>query len=105
MELTKKDATGFFSAFYRGEHHIPDKLKEYGEGWSVDQFGDLSTHDFDALTRLVILAHQYAIRASIVPCGPKRITIVAHRRYHDREEYWAKHPTLDDLINHIKEIK
>lgn len=80
-----------------GHHHLP-AVKEWGNGVAICYAGDLSTFDFDRLTRLVILAHAKAVRIELNGAAPRYIRIIAHRRKHDPNgEMYERHPTLDDL--------
>lgn len=100
LQLTHEEAIEFFAEFFRGKHHIPAKLKENGYGWEVSTTTDLSTYDFDRLTRLVLLAHRNAIRVSLDNGGPRRMKIIIHKRLHNREERMARrHPSLLDLCD------
>ena len=81
MELTKEEATEFFSELYGGKHHIPrGGLHDFGCGWSVNHYGDLSTFDFDELTCLVFLCHDRAIRAEVMCSGPRMVKISIWKR-------------------------
>ena len=98
MELLEQDATEFFSELYGGKHHIPrGGLHSFGCGWSVNHYGDLSTFDFDALTRLVFLAHDKAIRVEVSNSGPRMVKISIWRRVRNGE-MWARHPTIEQAL-------
>jgi len=97
MKLTEEEARDFFAAFYRGEHHFPSKLKPYGDGWSMSQFGSLATFDGDGLTRLVLLAHERCIRVQIEQGGPNRLRIAIHKREREGRMY-ERHPTIEQAI-------
>jgi hypothetical protein len=62
-----------------GEHHL-DEVKPFGAGVCVNWMGDLSTYDFDGLTRLVILAHRDGVRIGVKSGGPRMVKIMAFRR-------------------------
>src|SRR4051812_35405006 len=75
---------------WNGLHHFDSAAMKKVE-WSNTVFielklskffsiGQLSTFDFDSLTRLVFLAHDHCIRASIAPCNPQHLSIVFHPR-------------------------
>lgn len=100
-QLSKEDATTFFSILFGGEHHIPGKLKEFGYGWSVVYRGDFATFDYNMLTRLVVLSHDSCIRASIHQGGPGSIKITLWRR--QREGSMSeRHPTMEDHVAKIR---
>ena len=98
MDLPKEEALSFFSELYFGAHHIPGRgIKEYGPGWCVNHYGDLSTFDFDKLTRLVFLAHDRCMRVEIGSSGPNMVKIIIHKR--TREGSMSqRHPTLEQAF-------
>ena len=86
-----------------GRHHLP-RVYEFGAGVCINWYGDLSTHDFDRLTRLVLLAHRDAVRIEIASSGPRMVRIIAHRRTPGRSGTMpqsVRHPTLDELAERI----
>lgn len=69
----------------RGIYHAQaDVLRaDWSGDWVVVTMGrwhNLSTYDFDGLTRLVIGAHDAAIRVQIEPCNPRYLRISFHPR-------------------------
>src|ERR1044072_4718821 len=102
-KLTKEEATKFFSEFYYGEHHIPKhQVHEFGHGWMVKHVrGDLATFDYNELTRLVIMAHDYCYRASISPLSKSTVQIAIWKR--EREGSMSeRHPTLEQAIEKLR---
>lgn len=99
---------GVLSEFAGGDHHLP-KIEDWGHGVAINHSGDLSTHDFDGLTRLVLLAHKHAVRIEISFSGPGRVKIIAHRRKHqgdgERLGQSVRHPSLADLAAKIELLK
>lgn len=72
--------------------------------WSKERYirvivsGDLSTFDFDGLTRLVLLAHALCVRVSVSPCNMQYLEIMFHPR--TREGYaYQRHPTMEEAVN------
>ena len=102
MKLSIEEATAFFSAFYRGEHHFPAKLKPYGEGWAMSHFGSLATFDDDGLTRLVLLAHDRCIRVQVEQGGPNRLRIAIWKREREGSMY-ERHPTIEAAIEAFRQ--
>lgn len=87
------------AVFASGHHHLP-KTRPHGQGVEINWRGDLSTFDGDDLTRLVLVAHAYAVRISIQSSGPGMVKIVAFQRQHGSEKdlrFYERHPTIGDL--------
>ena len=93
-----EQAESFFSELYCGKHHIPGKLKSFGEGWSINHFADLSTFDFDTLTRLVFLAHDKCMRVSIQQGGPGAVKIIVWQRKGRTGSMFERHPTIEGAL-------
>ena len=99
MDMTLEEAEDFFSEFYLGKHHIPSKIHAFGNGWNVNQYGSLSTYDFDGLTRLVFLAHDKCIRVGIGSSGPGTIKIIIYKRKNrDGDHQYDRHPTIETAL-------
>lgn len=98
---------------FGGWHHV--KYKENTEymgrkGVQISVSDDLSTYDFDQLTKLVIACHQWSVRASICSGGPRRLSIWLHERepadYENPKQcFWERHPTSDHLIAAVQHVK
>ena len=101
--MTKEEATKFFSELYYGEHHFPGNLKDWGNGWCMNSYEEFSTYDFNAMTRLVFMAHEYCYRASISFSGPKMIRIIIHKREGREGRMYQKHPTIETALKEWKE--
>lgn len=66
------------------------------------QYSRLATWDFQDLTRLVFLAHDFCIRVEITPAGPKGVWLWFHWR--KREGDMAeRHPTLEQAVQSFRE--
>lgn len=96
MNDNQQYCINMLSEWVGGPHHLP-KVHEFGTGVAINYYGDLSTFDFDRLTRLVILAHQKLIRVEIASSGPGMVKIICHRR-RETGPTSKRHATLDDLI-------
>jgi hypothetical protein len=101
--LTKEEATGFFSEFYGGEHHIPKGgVKEFGRGFVVTHNrGDLATYDYNDLTKLVLMAHDKCYRASIMPYNFNSVKIAIWKRQPEGSMS-ERHPTLEKAIEQFR---
>lgn len=97
MQLTEDEAKDFFTQFFMGEHHIPIGMKEYGHGWCVNTKDNLATFDNDALTRLVLLAHEKCIRVELKEAGLAGIKIIIHKRQREGRIF-ERHPTIEQVI-------
>lgn len=97
---TREEAEAFFVEFYRGKHHIPGGEVKHSDkhGWCVNHYGDLSTWDFDMLTRLVFLAHDRCVRVSIDSSGPRMVRIIVHQRRYREGDISRRHPTLEQAV-------
>lgn len=105
--LTLEEATAFFSAIYFGENHIPHPIRREGRSWKVRHFsarGDLSTYDFAALTRLVLLAHQRCIRVGL-RAGKDAIEIIISARSRTETDIELGHPTIEEAIAQFEHIQ
>ena len=102
--MDKERAIDFFAELYFGRHHIPrGGLHKFGEGWCVNNYGDLSTFDFDALTRFVFLCHDWCIRGSIEMSGPGMVKLVIWQRNKREGRMFERHPTLEKAIRTWRE--
>lgn len=82
-----------------GDHHITGKVYGFGRGIRASVFsGQLSTFDFDMLTRLVLHAHDRCIRAELIASGPGRVGIALHKRHTREGTMSTRHPTIEQAI-------
>ena len=59
--------------------------------------GDLATFDNDRLTRLVLLAHDRALRVELLPRSRLYLTMRFHRRQREGKG-WERHPTAEQAL-------
>lgn len=72
---------------WASDHHIAFTLR----------YKSLSTFDYDELTRLVFLCHDYALRCSISARANNMLELMFHRR--EREGGISKrHPTIESAL-------
>lgn len=74
-----------------------------GDGVKVTvRYGRFGTFDSDWLTRLVIAAHEYAVRLEFTTSSngnlPGSMVITLFQRSHDGDSFYTRHPDLKDLI-------
>ncbi len=97
--MPKEMAHAFFAEFFCGAHHIPrGGLKPFGFGWAVNCDKSLSTFDFDELTRLVLLAHDRAIRVQVSPVNFRYLQIAIHYRGKRDGSVYERHPTIETAL-------
>lgn len=96
-KMSKQEAETFFAYLYDGLHHLPNPIKEFGDGYSVASPWGMATFDSGLLTRLVIMAHDMCYRAEIIPKGMSRYLIAIWKRER-KGSIWKRHPTMEDAI-------
>ena len=80
-----------------GEHHITGKVKE-SSPWGIQTTisTDFASYDFAELTKLVVLAHDRGIRASLSPLNMQYMRLMLHvRQYRYGPTFYERHPTLE----------
>jgi hypothetical protein len=110
-EMTRKSCTPdqlrcwkALSWIVGGDHHM-QRVYECGYGIRTTLFGEASTHDFNTLTRMVLIAHIDSVRIAVTNSGPHRIGITAHPRKIGDSSTCEGHRTIDELIEHAKELR
>ncbi len=99
-----------FYGIYHLDHRALDRVN-----WDDDvyveyimSYKSLSTVDFDELTRLVVLAHDAALRLDIRSVAPKRMALLFHQRTREGD-VCHRCPTMEDHIalirNGYKEVE
>lgn len=84
---------------FGGWHHIDGPIKQFGDGVQHNASPNwFSTFDFNLLTRLVFMAHDRCIRASVDPSGPGLIKVTLFKRHTREGSMSQRHPTLDEAI-------
>lgn len=114
--VTKKEMSPFgeevadlLGQVYAGIYHIQDEVLHPRAEWSnanrieIVVYGDLSTYDFDILTKLVVLCHDHAIRFTVAPASNKHLRLLFHRRQRESKHISERHPTLEDAAQGIRE--
>lgn len=101
QSITKKSLI-LLSNLCGGLHHLGDNqvrriLKE-NDSWCVKYLaGHLATYDGWELTKLVLLAHDMAIRVEIQPCNFRYFTILFHERQREGE-FSRRHPSIEQVL-------
>ena len=85
-----------------GEHHLR-RVVHWGFGLRMTWLSEVATFDSDALTRLVLLAHDRRCRVAISPASPRQISIEVHARK-EQGRLCERHPGLLDILPPTAEI-
>lgn len=91
---------------FGGWHHVGNKKTVQGAVvFSV--WGQLSTYDFNQLTRLVLVCHAVFVRAEVTQSGPGmlKIWLSAREPSFPGCSFADYHPSLDDLISDAQKLK
>ena len=72
---------------WANEHHIEVRVT----------YKDWATFDSNLLTKLVFLAHDRCLRASISPRSAQALTLLFHQRQREGG-VWDRHPTLEGAV-------
>ena len=85
-----------------GGHHHMKQPKPWGKGVRVVMFSNIAaTYDSDLLTRLVVYAHDRAVRIEVTP-GGRVLAVNAWYRGRREGNIYERHPTLADAVSRIK---
>jgi hypothetical protein len=84
---------------FRGIHHVPywRLRKPAGTGIVVTIMGDFASFDSDTLTRLVVAAHDDAVRVEIRSLPGRTLQLLLHPRERLGDLY-HRHPTMEDAV-------
>ena len=100
----EKVCEAVISAALLGIHHVPywERRRACGpRGMAVTTYADMSTFDGDELTRLVIAAHDHAVRVSVCPAGPRMLTIRMWPRKREGGT-WERHPEIEEAVERVR---
>ena len=80
-----------------GAHHM-NPIKPWGEGWIMEYHGCMASTDYNNMTRLVVISHDFGIRSEIIVRG-MRMYIAVHKRDPESNNISLGHPSLSDAID------
>lgn len=93
------------SRLYYGLHHCPNVLSNVKKDiWTNPHWFEccidmpLSSFDFNALTRLVIMAHDMCCRVEIKAVAPRYMRLIVHSRKGRDGDVSQRHPTIEQAI-------
>jgi len=104
----RRRVIGLLAFIYDGIHHVKGQNIRWTEGpfphATLSVADNLATYDWDGLTRLVIGAHDLALRVGIRASGPRHVKIVIHprRRPAEGDGVWQRHPVLEDHVRLLR---
>ena len=85
-----------------GFHHIPGKVKPWGDGIEINIYGSWASFDFSELTRCIILGHDKMIRVEVGNSGRGMFRLVLHKRHTRKGNMSERMPTIEDAIKEIR---
>lgn len=94
---------------WAGIYHLQSEVLHKRVEWShpyrieIVIYGDLSTYDFDLLTKLVVLCHDNAIRFTVAPANSSHLRLMFHKRTRASAHISERHPSLEDAARGIRE--
>lgn len=102
-----KNVAQIIGTVWRGIYHLPQGSYIHERTkWDDPTFirvvipdNGLATWDFDNLTKLVVLCHDYCIRVQIDCAGMKNINLRFHRRKGREGGMAERHPTIEQAIH------
>lgn len=94
----------FLSRLFNGFHHVTAPIREFGRGVCINtRYGNLSTFDYDYLTKAVIMAHNWCIRLEIMGSGPGLIKLALWKRESREGRIHERHPTIKEAAEKYKD--
>ncbi len=86
---------------FSGIYHIDKAIQrtDWTDQWviTIRVSRDLSTFDSDYLTKLVLAAHDHAIRVEISACNMQCVKIQFHARTREGQIY-QRHPAIEQVV-------
>jgi hypothetical protein len=109
MSILGKDVASLLGDVFQGIYHLEDsalfhKRVEWDSQHHIEivLYGPIATYDGNALTRLVVIAHDRCIRVSITAANIGYLRLMFHQRTGQKGSVSKTHPTLDE---HTKLIR
>lgn len=92
---------------YLGIHHVPfwSRRKPSGNhGVNVTIYDGISTFDYDTLTRLVVAAHDEAVRVEICSGGPRQLVLHLHPRQREGD-ITERHAAIEEAVIQARRVR
>lgn len=95
----------FLQRLFKGFHHIPTPPKPAGRGIEINfrpQY--FATYDYDMLTKMVIMSHNWGVRVQVGGSGPAMIKITLHKRHKRSGCLSERIPRIEEMIKKYKDF-
>ncbi|MDA1378723.1 hypothetical protein PCI56_01190 [Plesiomonas shigelloides subsp. oncorhynchi] len=94
----------FLNRLFRGFHHVPAQPKPAGRGIEINfRPYCLSTFDYDHLTKLVIMSHNWCVRSQIAASGPGLVKLQLFKRSAREGDVSDRHPDMQQALEKYKD--
>lgn len=94
----------FLNRVFRGFHHVPGTPKENGRGIEMNsRTWYMATCDFDYLTKMVIMSHNWGVRVALMGSGPGMIKFTLHRRHKREGQIGERIETIQDMVEKYRD--
>jgi hypothetical protein len=108
MSAVGEEVANILGEWARGIYHLKTNKVNWSHphyiDFKFDYGGDLSTWDFNGLTRLMLLCHDRAVRLEITPCNPRFIRLTFHPRQSRTGCMAKRHPTAEEALRSHREM-
>lgn len=89
----------FLDRLFRGFHHVPTTPKPHGKGIEINfRSYQMATYDYDYLTKLVIMSHNWGVRVCINGSAPGMIKMTLHKRHKREGGMSERMPEISEMI-------
>lgn len=103
----RRRVIGLLAFVYDGIHHVKGQNIRWTPGpfphAELSVWANLDTYDSSLLTRIVIAAHDLAIRVEIRSSGPNHVKLFMSPRARDGDSIMNRHPTLEDHVAMLRD--
>lgn len=95
----------FLNRFFKGFHHIPREPKPFGRGIEINfKPHCMANFDYDDLTKLVIMSHNWGVRVEIKGSGFGMIKLCLWKRHSREGDMYERIPTIDQMVEKYKDF-
>ena len=97
----------FLCRLFRGFHHCPEiKQSNCGQrNIAVNtRTSYFANYDYDYLTKMVIMSHNWGVRCSVSGSGPGMFKITLWKRHSRDGDVCDRMPTIEEMVNTYKDF-